>query len=141
MLTTQRWAVPATPRIFESVLYADDLAAAVVFYRDVLGLELISHIELMATFRCAGGVLLIFDPKLSAAAGREIPSHGTSGAGHLAFAASDAEREQWKERLMSAGVPIEAEIDWKQGGRSLYFRDPAGNSLEFAPLTLWGGGW
>jgi catechol 2,3-dioxygenase-like lactoylglutathione lyase family enzyme len=43
--------------------------------------------------------------------------------------------------LLAAGVPIEAEIDWKQGGRSLYFRDPAGNSIEFAPLTLWGGGW
>lgn len=129
------------PRIFESVLYADDLNAAVTFYRDVLGLELISRIDLVATFRCAGGVLLIFDPRLSAAAGRDIPSHGRSGAGHLAFAATDEEREQWKRRLTDAGVAIEAEIDWKQGGRSLYFRDPAGNSIEFAPLTLWGGGW
>ena len=128
------------PRIFESVLYADDLPAAVAFYRDVLGLELISRIDLFAVFRCAGGVLLIFDPKLSAAPGRDIPAHGRSGAGHLAFAATDAEREQWKERLFAAGVPIEAEIEWKQGGRSLYVRDPAGNSIEFAPLTLWGGG-
>ena len=134
-------AMMSAPRIFESVLYADDLAAAVTFYRDVLGLELISSIELMVVFRCAGGVLLIFDPKLSSAEGRDIPAHGTSGAGHLAFAASDAEREEWKRRLTEAGVPIEAEIDWKQGGRSLYFRDPAGNSLEFAPITLWGGGW
>ena len=131
----------ATPRIFESALYVDDLAAAVAFYRDVLGLEMISQIDLVASFRCAGGVLLLFDPKLSGAAGRDIPAHGTSGAGHLAFAASEAEREAWKQRLIAAGVPIEAEIDWKQGGRSLYFRDPAGNSLEFAPLTLWGGGW
>ena len=130
-----------TPRIFESVLYAEDLPAAVAFYRDVLGLELISCIDMVAAFRSAGSVLLIFDPKLSAAAGRDIPSHGRSGAGHLAFAATDAEREQWKHRLTSAGVAIEAEIDWKQGGRSLYFRDPAGNSIEFAPLTLWGGGW
>lgn len=129
------------PRIFESVLYADNVNAAVTFYRDVLGLELISRIDLVATFRCAGGVLLIFDPRLSAAAGRDIPSHGRSGAGHLAFAATDEEREQWKRRLTDAGVAIEAEIDWKQGGRSLYFRDPAGNSIEFAPLTLWGGGW
>jgi len=129
------------PRIFESVLYADDFQATVTFYRDVLGLELISAIDLVAAFRCAGGVLLIFDPKLSAAAGRDIPSHGKSGAGHLAFAATDDEREEWKRRLVAAGVAIEAEVDWKQGGRSLYFRDPAGNSVEFAPLTLWGGGW
>lgn len=128
-------------RIFETVLYADDLPTAVAFYRDVLGLEVISQIDLLAALRCAGGVLLIFDPKLSSPAGRDIPSHGTSGAGHLAFAATDAEREEWKQRLIAAGVPIEAEIDWKQGGRSLYFRDPAGNSIEFAPLTLWGGGW
>jgi catechol 2,3-dioxygenase-like lactoylglutathione lyase family enzyme len=133
--------VSIAPRIFESVLYADDLETTVAFYRDVLGLELISAIDLVASFRCAGGVLLIFDPKLSAAAGRDIPSHGKSGAGHLAFAASDEEREEWKRRLVAAGVAIEAEIDWKQGGRSLYFRDPAGNSVEFAPLTLWGGGW
>lgn len=133
--------MPAAPRIFESVLYADDLVAAVAFYRDVLGLELVSSIDLMVVFRCAGGLLLIFDPKLSSAAGRDIPAHGRSGAGHLAFAASDAEREEWKRLLEAAQVPIEAEIDWKQGGRSLYIRDPAGNSIEFAPLTLWGGGW
>ncbi|HSH38591.1 MAG TPA: VOC family protein, partial [Chthoniobacterales bacterium] len=63
------------PRIFESVLYVDDLSAAVTFYDEVLGLELISRIDLVAAFRCAGGVLLLFDPKLSAAAGRDIPSH------------------------------------------------------------------
>ena len=125
-------------RIFESVLYADDLPAAERFYRDVLGLEVISSDELMLTFRCSGGVLLVFNPARSARSGRGIPSHGTSGAGHLAFVATDEEREAWKQRLIDAGVSIEAEIDWKQGGRSLYFRDPAGNSIEFAPATLWG---
>lgn len=129
------------PRIFESVLYADDLAAAEQFYRDVLGLEVISRSELLVSFRCADGVLLVFNPAQSGAAGRDVPSHGRSGAGHLAFAASDTEREQWKRRLQNANVPIEAEVDWEQGGRSIYFRDPAGNSIEFAPLTLWGGGW
>ncbi|HEV2095607.1 MAG TPA: VOC family protein [Chthoniobacterales bacterium] len=129
------------PRIFESVLYADDLAAAERFYRDVLKLEVITRSELVVSFRCAHGVLLIFNPKLSSPPGRDVPSHGRSGSGHLAFVATDAEREEWKRRLMSAGVAIEAEIDWEQRGRSLYFRDPAGNSIEFAPLTLWGGGW
>ncbi len=129
------------PRIFESVLYADDLPAAERFYRDILGLEVISSIDLMVAFRCADGVLLIFNPELSSAAERDIPSHGRSGEGHLAFATTDDEREEWKQRLISAGVAIEAEVDWEQGGHSLYFRDPAGNSIEFAPLTLWGGGW
>ncbi len=128
-------------RVFESVLYADDLPAAEQFYRDVLGLEVITSSALVVSFRCAGSVLLIFNPALSSAAGRDVPSHGRSGEGHLAFAATDVEREEWKQRLISDGVTIEAEIDWEQGGRSLYFRDPAGNSIEFAPLTLWGGGW
>ncbi|MGI8482023.1 MAG: VOC family protein [Chthoniobacterales bacterium] len=129
------------PRIFETVLYADDLAAAERFYRDVLGLEVITRSDLVVSFRCAHGVLLIFNPAFSSAAGRDVPSHGRSGPCHLAFAATDAEREEWKRRLIAANVPIEQEVDWEQRGRSLYFRDPAGNSIEFAPPTLWGGGW
>ncbi|MBA2432869.1 MAG: VOC family protein [Chthoniobacterales bacterium] len=128
-------------RIFETVLYAENLAATAAFYRDVLEMEIITQSDLMVSFRCAGGVLLIFDPRQSSPPGREVPSHGRAGAGHLAFAATDAEREEWKQRLVAAGVEIEAEVPWEQGGTSLYFRDPAGNSLEFAPLTLWGGGW
>ncbi|MBA3882447.1 MAG: VOC family protein [Chthoniobacterales bacterium] len=128
-------------QVFESVLYADDLPAAEQFYRDVLGLEVITSSALVVSFRCAGSVLLIFNPALSSPPGRDIPSHGRSGAGHLAFRASEPELEEWKRRLISASVAIEAEVDWEQGGRSLYFRDPAGNSIEFAPLTLWGGGW
>jgi len=133
--------MPELLRIFESVLYAEDLAAAERFYSGTLGLEVLTRSELMVSFRGAHGALLVFDPRQSSPSGREVPSHGRAGAGHLAFAASDEEREEWKQRLIAAGVAIEAEVDWDQGGRSLYFRDPAGNSIEFAPLTLWGGGW
>src|SRR5882724_5463704 len=73
--------------IFETVLYADDLAAAERFYHDALGLEVIERGNLVAAFRCRGGVLLVFDPRTSAVPGRDVPSHGTSGAGHVAFAA------------------------------------------------------
>ena len=128
-------------RIFETVLYVDDLGAAERFYHGVLGLEVISRLDLVIAFRCERGVLLLFDPDLSAAAGRELPSHGTAGAGHLAFAATDEELEDWRLRLAAADVPLEQEVIWEQGGRSIYFRDPAGNSVEFAPLALWGGGW
>ena len=129
------------PRIFESVLYADDLHAAEQFYCGVLGLEVITRSDLVVSFRCTAGVLLVFNPKLSSAAGRDVPSHGRPGAGHVAFASNDAELEEWKRRLTSAGILIEQEVQWEQGGCSIYVRDPAGNSVEFAPLTLWGGGW
>ena len=46
--------------IFETVIYASDLAAAERFYSEVLGLEVISRFGVALAFRCEGGVLLIF---------------------------------------------------------------------------------
>jgi len=34
-------------------------------------------------------------------------------------------------RVKAARVPIEADFQWPTGARSIYFRDPAGNCLEF----------
>lgn len=67
-----------------------------------------------------------------------IPAHGTTGAGHMAFRIHADEIEAWRARLAAANVPLESEIEWPQGGHSLYFRDPAGNSLELATPQLWG---
>ncbi len=128
-------------RIFETVLYAEDLSAAQRFYSEALGLEVLSTSDLLVALKCGVGVLLIFDPGKSSPPGREVPSHGSSGAGHVAFAAKPEELEGWRKQLEEAGIPIEREVDWAQGGRSIYFRDPAGNSVELAPPTLWGGGW
>ena len=36
------------------------------------------------------------------------------------------------------GIQIEKDVAWPKGGRSLYFRDPAGNCLEFASPLVWG---
>jgi catechol 2,3-dioxygenase-like lactoylglutathione lyase family enzyme len=128
-------------RIFETVLYAEDLAAAERFYHEALGLEVIQRGELAVAFRCSGGVLLIFDPRRSAAPHRDVPSHGTSGVGHVAFAAKPEDLDAWRGQLRQAGVSIEKEVDWDEGGRSIYFRDPAGNVVELAPPTIWGGHW
>ena len=40
-------------------------------------------------------------------------------------------------RLQAAGVEIDTSFDWPNGARSLYVRDPAGNSVEFAEPWLW----
>ena len=128
-------------RIFETILYADDLAAAETFYRDVMGLEVYSRFAVAVSFRCGHCALLIFDPSKSEAAGRPVPSHGSRGPWHLAFGVRDDELEGWRQHLCAKGVAIEKEVDWDEGGRSIYFRDPAGNSIELAPPTLWGGGW
>ena len=128
-------------KIFETVLYAEDLAAGEWFYHEALGLEVLERSNLTVVFRCGGGVLLIFDPRKSAAPDRDVPSHGTTAVGHIAFAAKPGDLDAWREQLRQAGVPIEREVDWDEGGHSIYFRDPAGNVVELAPPTIWGGDW
>jgi catechol 2,3-dioxygenase-like lactoylglutathione lyase family enzyme len=109
-------------KIFETVLYAEDLAAAERFYHEALGLEVRGRNNLRVVFRCGGGVLLIFDPRQSAARDRSVPSHGTTGVGHIAFAAKPEGLDAWREQLRQAGVPIEREIDWDDGGHSIFSR-------------------
>ena len=129
--------------ILETVLYAGDLDAAKSFYRDVLGFALFSeepgrHVF----FKCADQMLLIFDPSVTAepspSSPLPVPAHGARGPGHVCFRADAAEIEDWRERLNTAGVEIESDFEWPQGGRSIYFRDPDGNSLEFAEPRIWG---
>jgi catechol 2,3-dioxygenase-like lactoylglutathione lyase family enzyme len=45
--------------------------------------------------------------------------------------------ESWKQRLLEHGVPIVDEIEWGNGVKSFYFRDPAENLLEIADGDLW----
>lgn len=126
-------------RILESVLYAEDLAAARAFYVGVLGLAEISFdAERDLFLRCENGVLIVFKASKTRVADAGVPAHGAVGAGHLAFAASDEEIEAWRGRLSDAGVPIVKEIEWPDGATSIYFKDPAGNILEFATPRLWG---
>ena len=127
-------------RIFETALYADDLGAAERFYTDVFGLETITRfLPRGIAMRCGAGALLIFDPALTRVPGGPIPHHGGEGAGHMAFLASDESVPQWRAQLARQGVSIEAEVEWPEGGRSIYVRDPAGNSIELAPPTIWKG--
>jgi catechol 2,3-dioxygenase-like lactoylglutathione lyase family enzyme len=129
--------------ILETVLYAKDLDAAVAFYRDVLGLEPFAFVAGRHLFyRCGGQVLLIFNPQATevgpAPDALPVPPHGARGPGHICFRATAAELDRWVERLRAKGVAIEADFEWPRGGRSIYFRDPAGNCLELAEPRIWG---
>lgn len=124
--------------ILESALYVTDLAAAEAFYTHVLGMERILKAEgRYVFFRCGRGVLLLFSAEATRNQPPPIPQHGTTGQGHLCFAATAEEIERWKARLGAEGIVIEAEVEWPKGGRSIYFRDPSGNSLEFAESKIW----
>ena len=120
--------------VYETVVYAPDLEAAAAFYRDVLGLRQVDE----TAFRLDDdAILLLFDPAQSSQPGRLVPSHGPSGGSvHVAFSVVSLDR--WRERLAAAGVEIEHEHEWARGGaRSLYVRDPAGNSVELVEGDLW----
>lgn len=125
--------------ILETCLYVDDLEAAEMFYINVLGLDLVSKQPQRHVFlRCGNRMLLLFNPKECSSPDSDLPPHGCEGSGHVAFAVEEKSLDQWREHLASHAVGIERTIDWPQGGRSIYFRDPAGNSLELATPRIWG---
>jgi catechol 2,3-dioxygenase-like lactoylglutathione lyase family enzyme len=129
--------VPRVHGVHETVLYADDVPSLVAFYGDVVGLTAIDPPDQhSAAFRLEdGNVLLVFEPKRTSQPGRFVPEHGASGHGHVAFKVG--ELDACADDLRGHGVEIEREITWPLGGRSVYFRDPAGNSVEFVEGEIW----
>jgi catechol 2,3-dioxygenase-like lactoylglutathione lyase family enzyme len=128
--------------ILEAAVYAKDLVAAEAYYGGILGLPVIGKVAgRHVFFRVGQAVLLVFNPDATAIPSTNpalpVPVHGAQGQGHVCFAAKREEIAAWRERLTGAGVPIEVEFDWPNGARSLYVRDPAGNSVEFAEPRLW----
>ena len=129
--------MPQIHGVHETVLYAADVAALVAFYTHVVGLTAIDPPdEHSAAFRLPdGNLLLVFDPARSSTPNRFVPEHGTTGAGHLAFRVD--ELDGFADQLRRHDVAIEREITWPKGGRSIYFRDPAGNSVEYVEGEIW----
>lgn len=128
--------------ILETALYAGDLDAAEAFYGGVLGLErVLRHGDRHVFFRCGPGILLIFNPEESEKSPQTealpVPPHGGRGPGHACFRVAGPAFEDVIGRLEKANVAIEADFRWPNGARSIYFRDPAGNSLECAEAALW----
>jgi catechol 2,3-dioxygenase-like lactoylglutathione lyase family enzyme len=129
--------------ILETVLYAPDLDAVEAFYRDVMGLSIYAKADGRHLFyRLGHPMLLIFNPAVTEQppardARIPVPPHGSRGPGHVCFAAGADEIERWKMHLTERGVAIEADVEWPRGGRSIYFRDPAGNSIEIAEPRIW----
>ena len=125
--------------VLETCLYAADLDTTAAFYEDVLGLNVDSRVEgRHVFFRCGPAMFLLFDPRGTGSSGSSVPAHGTTGPGHVCFAIADDALDAWREQLMNANVQIEHEQSWPRGGRSIYVRDPAGNSVELASPKIWG---
>ena len=128
--------------MLETALYAEDLDAAEAFYGGILRLErIVRASNRHVFFRCGQGVLLVFNPdetvKPPAENGPQVPPHGATGAGHACFRVARSNLDAVADTLKKAGISVESDVIWPNGARSIYFRDPAGNSLECAEPGLW----
>jgi catechol 2,3-dioxygenase-like lactoylglutathione lyase family enzyme len=130
--------------VIETAIYVDDLDAAEDFYGRILGLRVIGKDTARHVFFQVGdsNVLLTFLAEATLK-GDRLPSHGTRGPGHFALGIEAAAFATWRNQLQANAVPIEKEVQWPSGGNSLYFRDPAGNSVELVTPGVWGlpSGW
>ena len=131
---------PPLSGVLEAALYVNDLDAAEGFYAGTLGLERILRVDGRHVFFRAGEtIVLCFIAEATqhppAEGALPVPPHGAQGAGHLCFAASDL--DNIRGHLSAQGIAIEADFHWPHGPRSIYVRDPAGNSVELAEPKLW----
>ena len=78
-------------------------------------------------------MFLVFNPDQTE---KEDSPHGCRGRGHVAWAVAGEELDGWRQWLEKEGVTVN-DFLWPTGDRSLYFSDPAGNSLELTPPQLW----
>jgi catechol 2,3-dioxygenase-like lactoylglutathione lyase family enzyme len=133
--------MPSIRRVLETSLYCDDLAATARFYEDILGMTVHFSDARLVALDASGSVLLLFARGASRLgvtfADGTIPGHDGHGPAHLAFAVDADELDAWVTRLTKAGVAVESRITWARGGRSLYFRDPEGHSVELATPGVW----
>lgn len=123
--------------VYEAVVYGEDLDALEGFYGELLRLRRtgVGSARGRAFRVSAGQMLLVFRASQTRRAHADVPSHGMEGQGHVALAVEGL--EAWRARLASAGVAVEREVPWPAGGRSIYVRDPAGNSVELIEGEAW----
>ena len=123
--------------IVETAIYVDDLDAAEDFYQRIIGLNVIGKVVGRHVFFQVGdsNVLLAFNPRTTRA--EQDTPHGAIGPGHFALGIELQSLDDWREHLVAHGVMIEAEVEWPAGGKSIYFRDPAGNSVELITPGVW----
>ena len=142
-MTGEREASVQIKAVVETAIYVDDLQATESFYMKVLGLRVIGKETGRHVFFQVGAstVLLAFLAETTLREGRT--PHGAKGPGHFALGIETETLDVWRQKLKESGIAIEDEVTWPKGGKSLYFRDPTGNSVELVTPGVWGlpSGW
>ncbi len=128
--------------ILEAALYVADLERAAKFYAELFGFERIEGDARFCAFGVAGRQVLLLFLRGGSVEGKQlpggkIPSHDAQGQMHIAFSMNEDEWAPWLEHLAALGIPVESEVQWPRGGRSVYFRDPDGHSIELVTPGCW----
>jgi catechol 2,3-dioxygenase-like lactoylglutathione lyase family enzyme len=127
----------------EIALRVNDLEKMQEFYEKVVGLEVMKRFPAAVFFRVADGAgghpqaFALFDRSRE----RSGPAiHGTTPDGvgqerstldHVAFEIDLSAYETEKARLEGLGLSVEAQVFTWTGWRSLFVKDPEGNTVEF----------
>jgi catechol 2,3-dioxygenase-like lactoylglutathione lyase family enzyme len=133
---------PAVARVLETALYFDDLDRAAAFYVETMGLRVLDTGSRLVSIDAGQGTVLLLFKRGATTAGADlpggwIPPHDGHGPVHVAFAIAAEALEPWERHLADRGIAIESRVRWDGGGRSIYFRDPGGHSLELATPGTW----
>ncbi len=121
----------AVRRLNHAVLYVHDLARAVAFYRDVLGLEVRLELPGQAAFLRAPGSANDHDLGLFSIGGSPLPPQPEPHVGlyHLAWEVGTlGELDDLRGRLTAAGALVGASDH--RVSKSLYAKDPSGIEFE-----------
>jgi catechol-2,3-dioxygenase len=129
-------------KIVETSIYSSDLETMKDFYVNGVGLKFISEEKGRHVFLKAGkSMLLIFNPENTRIKGNSrFPVHGAitpPACIHLALEIEKNGYNNSKNMLIQNDIAIEKEIAWGNGSGSIYFRDPAGNLVEFITKGNW----
>jgi catechol-2,3-dioxygenase len=128
-------------KIIETCIYASNLEEMKSFYIKYLGLEFVSEEKGRSVFLKAGkSMLLIFNPTNTLNNTNKLfPIHGAitpPSIIHFALEIQKEDYEKWKYILQDNKIYIEKEIELNDS-KSIYFRDPAGNLVEFITNNAW----
>ena len=130
-------------KIVETCVYSSELEKMKDFYVNSIGLEFVSEESGRHVFLKAGrSMLLIFNPVSTTNKSESMfPPHGASTPPaniHFALEIEKEDYEDLKDTLIRNKIKIEKEIKWGDDTlKSVYFRDPAGNLVEFITKGNW----
>jgi lactoylglutathione lyase len=116
-------------RVDYVIWYVESLERSVVFYRDVIGLEVRVEGDGYVEFHLDNTKFSLFErSKLPELIGRE---GGTAPCGEIGFLVDDVDGEV--ERLRGLGVELlSGPVDRPWRERTLHIADPDGNVVEYA---------